>query len=75
MDREIITGIIGGIIGGGIADVLVTKFFIPRYPKWFTDKDGNLVTDGLIDVIIKYFKKRKEKKEKQKNDFSSPMNV
>jgi uncharacterized membrane protein YeaQ/YmgE (transglycosylase-associated protein family) len=52
----IIISIIAGIIGGGIAEIFMTKFIIPRYPKWF--KKG----DFLIDIIVKYFKKRKAKK-------------
>jgi hypothetical protein len=67
--------VILGIIGGLCADFLMTKFVFPKFPKWFADKDGRIPTDGLIDLIIKYFKKRKEKKAKHKNDFPSPMNV
>jgi hypothetical protein len=54
MIKEIIIGIILGGIGGGIAGEIMRKFIIPRYPKLFK-QEGDL----LIDIIIKYFKKRK----------------
>jgi hypothetical protein len=60
-----ITFIVGAFIAGLIANVIMTKFVFPKFPKWFADKDGRIPTDGLIDLIIKYFKKRKEKKAKE----------
>ncbi|MDR1553982.1 MAG: hypothetical protein LBS69_11070 [Prevotellaceae bacterium] len=51
--KEAIIGIILGGIAGGIAGEFMRKFIVPRYPKLF--KEG----DFPIDIIIKYFKKRK----------------
>jgi hypothetical protein len=61
---------ISTFIGCVFADVFANVFIAPRYPNWFKKDDNGRFIDsyGLIDVIIKYFKKRKQKKAKQKKE-------
>jgi hypothetical protein len=74
--EEIISNI-SLIVGFVLAEVFANAFLVPRYPNWFKKDDNGRLLDsyGLIDIITEYFKKRKEKKEKQKNNFSSQINV